>query len=191
MTVEGWLQIAIFVGVLTALTPPLGAYMARVYTGERVFLSRILGPLERGLYRLLRVDPGRGQDWKAYGRSTLLFSVLSFAALYLDPAHAGHPAVQPRGLRLGALGRHLQHHVVVRQQHQLAVLRRRDDAQLLRSDGRAHGPELRSPRRSGWRCSPRSSAASPVAGSRSSATSGRTSSGPCSTSCCRSPSSAP
>ncbi len=83
MTVEGWLQIAIFVGVLTALTPPLGAYMARVYTGERVFLSRILGPLERGLYRLLRVDPGRGQDWKAYGRSTLLFSVLSFAALYL------------------------------------------------------------------------------------------------------------
>ena len=68
MTAQGWLQIAIYVGVLIALTPPLGAYMARVYTGERVFLSRFLGPLERGLYRLSGVDPDAGQDWKAYAR---------------------------------------------------------------------------------------------------------------------------
>ncbi len=83
MTAQGWLQIAIYVGVLTALTPPLGAYMARVYTGERIFLTRILGPLERGLYRLFRVDPAHGQDWKAYARSMLWFSVASFGVLYL------------------------------------------------------------------------------------------------------------
>ena len=40
MTAQGWLQIAIYLGVLIALTPPLGAYMARVYTGERVFLRK-------------------------------------------------------------------------------------------------------------------------------------------------------
>ena len=97
MTAQGWLQIAIYVGVLIALTPPLGAYMARVYTGERVFLSRFLGPLERGLYRLFRVDPARGQDWKAYGRSTLFFSVLSFGLLYLILRTQGIQPINPEG----------------------------------------------------------------------------------------------
>ena len=97
MTVQGWLQIAIFVGVLIALTPPLGAYMARVYTGERVFLTRFLGPLERLLYRLFRVDPTRGQDWKAYGRSALFFSVLSFGLLYLILRTQGIQPLNPEG----------------------------------------------------------------------------------------------
>ena len=56
MTVQGWLQIAFFVAVLTALTPLLGGYMARVYTGERVLLSRSSGRSSGWLYRLLRVD---------------------------------------------------------------------------------------------------------------------------------------
>ena len=47
MTVQGWLQIAIYFAVLTALTPLLGGYMARVYRNERVFLTPVLGPLER------------------------------------------------------------------------------------------------------------------------------------------------
>ena len=75
MTAQGWLQIAIYLAVLTALTPLLGGYMARVYRGERVFLTPVLGPVERLTYRLLRVDPGVEQDWKAYARTTLVFSV--------------------------------------------------------------------------------------------------------------------
>ncbi len=66
MTAQGWLQIGIYLVVLTALTPLLGGYMARVYTGERVFLTPILGPVERLLYRLFRVNPNREQDWKSY-----------------------------------------------------------------------------------------------------------------------------
>ena len=143
MTAQGWLQIAIYVGVLTALTPPLGAYMARVYTGERIFLTRIFGPLERGLYRLFRADPANGQDWKSYARSMLWFSVASFGVLYLVLRTQDIQPLQPGGLRLGAVGRDLQHDLVVRQQHQLAVLRRRDDAQLLLPDGRADRAELR------------------------------------------------
>src|SRR3954468_8968465 len=80
---QGWLQIAIFLAVLVALTPLIGGYMARVYSGERVFLSPVIGPFERLFYRVLRVDPSRGQDWKAYARSLLVLSGLFWFALYL------------------------------------------------------------------------------------------------------------
>jgi K+-transporting ATPase ATPase A chain len=80
---QGWLQIAIFLAVLIALTPLLGGYMARVFTGERVFLSPVVAPVERLTYRLLRVDASHGQDWKAYARSVLIFSGLFWLALYL------------------------------------------------------------------------------------------------------------
>jgi K+-transporting ATPase ATPase A chain len=83
MTAGGWGQIALFVAVLLALAVPLGNYMARVYTGEAVFLSRVLGGLERALYRLLRIDETRGQDWKAYARSLLVFSLTGWLLLYL------------------------------------------------------------------------------------------------------------
>jgi K+-transporting ATPase ATPase A chain len=83
VTAEGWLQIALYVAVLTALTPLIGAYMYRVYAGDRVLLARMLGPVERVVYRLLRTDPEHGQDWKGYARTTLAFSALSFVALYV------------------------------------------------------------------------------------------------------------
>jgi K+-transporting ATPase ATPase A chain len=83
MTLRGWLQIGVFFTVLTALTPVVGGYMARVYSDERVALTRVLGPLERGLYRLIRTDPAREQGWRSYARSVIVFSVVSWLALYL------------------------------------------------------------------------------------------------------------
>jgi K+-transporting ATPase ATPase A chain len=83
MTVAGWSEIALYFVVLTALTPVLGGYMARVYRFEPVFLGRIVGPVERGLYRILRVDPQRGQDWKGYAGSVLVFSAVFWGLLYL------------------------------------------------------------------------------------------------------------
>ena len=82
MTVSGWLTIFLFVGILTALAIPLGNYMAAVYTGERTFMDRILGGPERLLYRVMRVDTGRGMDWKAYARSLILFSLAGWLLLY-------------------------------------------------------------------------------------------------------------
>lgn len=68
MTVNGWLQLAIFVAVLTALVPFLGGYMARVYQGERILLKQPPGWLERLIYRLIG-PPSRGeQDWKSSAR---------------------------------------------------------------------------------------------------------------------------
>jgi K+-transporting ATPase ATPase A chain len=83
VTFTGWLTIVLFALLLTALALPLGRYMARVYTGERVFLSAIFAGPERFLYRVLRVDPTRGQDWKAYAKSLIVFSLAGWLLLYL------------------------------------------------------------------------------------------------------------
>jgi K+-transporting ATPase ATPase A chain len=80
---QGFVQIAIFCAVLVAVRPLLGGYMAKVFTGERVFLSPVVAPLERLTLRLLRVDPARGQGWKAYAGSLLILSALFWLALYL------------------------------------------------------------------------------------------------------------
>ncbi|MFZ1153273.1 MAG: potassium-transporting ATPase subunit KdpA, partial [Solirubrobacteraceae bacterium] len=83
MTVSGWLTIVLFAVFLTAIALPLGSYMAKVYTGKRVFLSPILAGPERLLYAVLRVDPKREQDWKSYAKSLLIFSLAGWLLLYL------------------------------------------------------------------------------------------------------------
>ena len=98
---QGWLQIAIFVAVVIALTKPLGVYMARVYTGQRVFLSPVLGWAERLTYRALRVDPDAEQDWKAYARSMIVFSLLFWIALYLILRTQGIQPFNPAGFHSG------------------------------------------------------------------------------------------
>jgi potassium-transporting ATPase potassium-binding subunit len=83
MTFLGWLTIFGFAAILTALALPLGRYMAAVYTGQRTFLTPVFGGPERLLYKLLRVDPSRGQDWKAYAKSLIIFSLAGWLLLYL------------------------------------------------------------------------------------------------------------
>jgi potassium-transporting ATPase potassium-binding subunit len=80
---QGFLQIAIFCALIVAVTPLLGGYMARVFRGERTFLDAVAGPPERLTYRLLRIDPTRGQDWKAYARSVIAFSLAGWLVLFL------------------------------------------------------------------------------------------------------------
>jgi potassium-transporting ATPase potassium-binding subunit len=82
VTFLGWLTIFLFAAILTALALPLGRYLAAVYTGEHVFLDRILGGPERLLYRIIRTDPTKGQDWKAYAKSLILFSLAGWLLLY-------------------------------------------------------------------------------------------------------------
>ncbi len=95
--VQGWLQIAVFVAVLVALVKPVGIYMARVFTGRRVFLSPLVGPIERLTYRVLRVRPEEGQDWKGYARSLVVFSLLFWIALYLVLRTQGVQPFNPQG----------------------------------------------------------------------------------------------
>ncbi|MDB5407321.1 MAG: potassium-transporting ATPase subunit KdpA [Rhodospirillales bacterium] len=82
MTINGWLQIALYCVLLTLLVKPLGLYMTRVFAGERNFLSPVLGPIERGLYRISGVDERTDQHWLTYGIAMLFFSVVGFLFLY-------------------------------------------------------------------------------------------------------------
>jgi K+-transporting ATPase ATPase A chain len=82
MTFNGFLQFAIYFLVLLAVTKPLGIYMTNVFSGEKTFMSRALGPLERMIYRVCRVDQNREQRWPAYTAAMLMFSVVSLLALY-------------------------------------------------------------------------------------------------------------
>ena len=98
MTAQGWLQIGIYLAVLTALVPPLGAYMAGVYQNQRVFLTPVVGPLERLIYRCLGVRPERqGQDWRSYGKTVIIFSALFFGFLYLILRMQGALPLNPEG----------------------------------------------------------------------------------------------
>jgi len=83
MTANGWLQIALFLAVVLALTKPLGAFMAGVFSGEKTFLDPIMRPLERLLYRLTGVDEKQEMRWTEYALAMLLFSGVSMVLLYV------------------------------------------------------------------------------------------------------------
>ena len=83
MTLNGFLQLALYFLVLLAVTKPLGVYMTKVFSGEKTFMSRVLGPLERLIYRVCRVDASSEQHWTTYTAAMLMFSVISLLVLYL------------------------------------------------------------------------------------------------------------
>jgi len=83
MTANGTLQIAVFFLVVLALAKPVGAYMAKVFAGERTFLHPLLRPLERAVYKLSGIDETAEQSWKRYAGGVLIFSLVSLLLTYL------------------------------------------------------------------------------------------------------------
>src|SRR5258705_2197164 len=83
MTVNGWLQIIVYLAVIFAVTKPVGVFMARVFSRERTFLDPVLRPIERLMYRLTLVDEEHEMRWTEYAFSMLLFSGVSMLVLYL------------------------------------------------------------------------------------------------------------
>ena len=75
MHARDFVQLTLFVAGLIAITPPLGQFMARVFAGERHSLSRVLGPIERGIYKSSGVDPAHEMSWKVYAVAMLIFNV--------------------------------------------------------------------------------------------------------------------
>src|SRR5579862_3627081 len=106
MTTIGWVQIFVFLGIIFAVTKPLGIFMAHVFSGERTILDPVLRPIERLLYRVTGVDEKHEMRWTEYATSTLVFSAVSMLVLYLlervqgmmpfNPQHLG--AVTPEHL---------------------------------------------------------------------------------------------
>ena len=82
MTVIGWIQIILYCAIIVAITPLLGAYMTRVFNGERTFLSPMLRPVERALYSIGGIDEKHEQHWLSYTVGMLFFHVGGFLILY-------------------------------------------------------------------------------------------------------------
>ncbi len=98
MTFLGILQILVFFALVTALVKPLGSFMAKVFNGERTFLSPIFAPVERVIYAACGVNPAQEQHWTTYTVAMLLFNVVGLLLLYLLQRFQQVLPLNPRAL---------------------------------------------------------------------------------------------
>ena len=94
----GIFQIALYFLVIAAITKPMGAYMAKVFAGERTFLHRVLRPLEAAIYKLCGVEESAEQRWTQYAGSMLVFSTVSLLFTYLLMRVQQWLPLNPQGL---------------------------------------------------------------------------------------------
>ena len=99
------LQMIIYCVILVVLAIPLGSYMGKVMNGERVFLSRLLLPVENLIYRVLRIDKEEEMDWRKYSVCTAVFSVMSLAVLWAILCFQNLLPLNPQGM--GKMSWHL------------------------------------------------------------------------------------
>ncbi|MDR3599950.1 MAG: potassium-transporting ATPase subunit KdpA, partial [Desulfosporosinus sp.] len=97
MTSNDFMQLGFYFVVLIALAIPLGRYMAKVYQGEKTFMDRVMGPLERFIYRLCGIDGGKEMNWWEYALSLLAFTFFGIVSLFLLLLVQGHLPLNPQG----------------------------------------------------------------------------------------------
>jgi len=97
MTLNGWLQILLFISAVAAITRPAGRYMAIVFAGKPTWLDRVLCPVERRIYRTCHVDPAHEMRWTEYAASLLAFSCVSMLGLYALQRLQGWLPWNPQG----------------------------------------------------------------------------------------------
>jgi potassium-transporting ATPase potassium-binding subunit len=97
LTAQGLLQLAVYVLVLIALAWPLGVYIARVFDGPEPWLARVLGPLERAIYRVCGVRPDEAMGWKRYALAMLAFQIPGFLVVYALERLQGWLPLNPQG----------------------------------------------------------------------------------------------
>ncbi|TIT01052.1 MAG: potassium-transporting ATPase subunit KdpA [Mesorhizobium sp.] len=98
MTLNGWIQILVYCGIVILLVKPLGGYMYRVFSGDRTFLSPILGPVERSLYRISGTSEREEQHWTSYAAALLFFNLAGFLVLYFLQRLQGSLPYNPAGM---------------------------------------------------------------------------------------------
>ncbi len=101
MTINGWLQILLFLALVLLITKPIGIFMTRVFNREKTFLDPLLRPIERLIYRLTGVEEDHEMRWTEYAVAMLLFSLVSMIVLYLMQRVQGYLPFNPQ--KLGAV----------------------------------------------------------------------------------------
>ncbi|KQN74495.1 potassium-transporting ATPase subunit KdpA [Sphingomonas sp. Leaf62] len=111
MTLQGWFLIIAFTGILLALAKPVGLWLFALYEGRRTPLHLLLGPVERGFYRLSGIDPSQEQSWRRYAVHMLLFNAVlmafTYAVLRLQGILPGNPQ------HLAGVGEHLSFNTAI------------------------------------------------------------------------------
>lgn len=91
-------QYIFYLGVLVVLAIPLGIYIGKIMNHEKVFLTPVLAPVERGIYKLLHIDPEEEMNWKKYALCVLVFNILGFLFLFLLLLCQGFLPLNPEGI---------------------------------------------------------------------------------------------
>jgi len=97
MTDNAILQLVLYLGILLLLVKPLGLYMAWVYERNPCFMDQVVGPIERGLYRVCHIQPEQEMDWRDYAKSMLVFSLLGVLSLYAIQRFQAFLPLNPQG----------------------------------------------------------------------------------------------
>ncbi|MCW6510847.1 potassium-transporting ATPase subunit KdpA [Lichenifustis flavocetrariae] len=97
MTVVGWLLVLVILAAVVAAAVPFGAFIARVMTGQRTFLTPVLAPVERGFYALAGVEPSKEQGWRSYTLAMLAFSGAGLFSLYALQRLQAYLPLNPQG----------------------------------------------------------------------------------------------
>jgi K+-transporting ATPase ATPase A chain len=97
MTINGWLQIAFVLALVLAAAIPLGAYLAKIYSGERTFLHPVLRPVENAIYRMAGISAEKETGWFGYARAMLAFSLVGWIVLYAILRLQGWLPLNPQG----------------------------------------------------------------------------------------------
>ncbi len=95
---HAWIQNILFLVLLLALAVPLGPFIAKVMEGERTFLHPVLGPVERGFYRLMGISGEEDMGWKTYAWAITLFNLLGIAAVFLLQKIQAVPVLNPEAM---------------------------------------------------------------------------------------------
>jgi K+-transporting ATPase ATPase A chain len=98
MSLNGWLQIALFITLILLLAKPMGSYMTRVFERRRTWLDPILVPCERLLYKLTGIDPNEEMRWTQYAIAMLIFSAATIVLTYLVERLQVHLPLNPQAL---------------------------------------------------------------------------------------------
>ena len=112
-SLPGLLQAISLFAVAILLARPLGGYMRKVMEGERVFLSQVIRPVERGIYKILRIDETIEQRWTAYAVSVILFSFVCIFALYLQQRFQASLPLGQSGVPVGPVAPDLAYNTAV------------------------------------------------------------------------------
>ena len=83
MTIAGWAQIILYFLVLLLLIKPVGSYMVRVYQGDRTFLSAVIAPFEKLIYRICGIHPEEEMTWTVYAIALMIFSFFGILFLFI------------------------------------------------------------------------------------------------------------